>query len=107
MKTNFFIALFAAFLISVSGFAQSKYAKTHPRRAQVNNRLRNQNARTDNKVDKGKMSKAEATRIHRQDHTIHREEKRDAAVNHGHITKAEKTHINHQENKVSHEIKHH
>jgi len=85
--------------------AQSNFDKTHPRRAQVNSRLNNQNARVDNKVANGKMSKAEGAKIHAQDHAIRKEEKRDAAANGGHITKAEQKHINHQENHVSKEIK--
>jgi hypothetical protein len=110
MKTNHFLvaAVVIAFgLISASGFAQSKFDETHPRRAEVNARLNNQNARVDNKVADGKMSRGEAARIHRQDHAIRREERRDAAANGGHITKAEQTHINHQENHVSREIRNH
>ena len=86
---------------------KAQWDKDHPRRAEVNSRLNNQNARTDNKVADGKMSKAEAAKIHGEDHSIRKEEKRDAAANGGHITKAEKKHINHQENKVSHQIKTH
>jgi hypothetical protein len=111
--TNFLVAasVVALGFISTSVFAQnstpSTFDKTHPRRAQVNSRLNNQNARTDNKVDNGKMSKAEAAKIHKQDHSIRKEEKKDAAANGGHITKAEQKHINHQENHVSKEIKKH
>jgi hypothetical protein len=106
MKTNILTAV-AVLLLTGSAFAQAKFDKTHPRRAQVNSRLNNQNARVDNKVDDGKMSKAEGAKIHKQDHAIRKEERRDAAANGGHITKAEQTHINHQENKVSKEIKNH
>ncbi len=112
MKTNNFLttaAIVALGFISTSVFAQDKanLDKTHPRRAQVNSRLQNQNARTGNKVADGKMSKAEGAKIHAQDHAIRKEEKRDAAANGGHITKAEQKHINHQENHVSREIKNH
>ncbi|HTA26752.1 MAG TPA: hypothetical protein VK809_03120 [Bacteroidia bacterium] len=121
MKTNKFLtaaSIVALGFISTSVFAQSaapaaapapasNFDKTHPRRAQVNSRLQNQNARTDNKVADGKMSKAEGAKIHAQDHAIRKEEKRDAAANGGHITKAEQKHINHQENHVSREIKNH
>jgi hypothetical protein len=114
MKTNKFLTaatIVALGFISTSVLAQSaapaNFDKTHPRRAQVNSRLNNQNARTDNKVADGKMSKGEAAKIHSQDHSIRKEEKRDAAANGGHITKAEQKHINHQENHVSKEIKNH
>ena len=110
MKTNHFltaVTIVALSLLSTAGFSQAKFDKTHPRRAEVNKRLDNQNARVDNKVDEGKMSKGEAAKIHKQDHAIRKEERRDAAENGGHITKAEQKHINHQENKVSKEIKNH
>jgi len=110
MKTNNFLAalsIVALGLTSASVFAQNNFDQTHPRRAEVNSRLQNQNARVDNKVANGKMSKGEAAKIHAQDHAIHNEEKRDAAANHGHITKAEQQHINKQENHVSQEIKNH
>jgi len=87
--------------------AKGNWDKNHPRRAQVNSRLNNQNARVDNKVDDGKMSKGEANKIHKEDHAIRKEERRDAAANGGHITKAEQKHINKQENHVSKQIKNH
>ena len=111
MKTNIFLsaaALLVASVMAIPTNAQDKKAdfdKTHPRRAEVNKRLDNQNARVDNKVDEGKMSKGEAKKIHKEDHAIRKEERRDAAENGGHITKAEQKHINHQENKVSKQIK--
>ena len=110
MKTNKFLAAFAiaAFgLMSTSVFAQDNWDANHPRRAEVNSRLNNQNARVDNKVADGKMSRREADRIHHQDHAIRKEERRDARANGGHITKAEQAHINHQENHVSREIRRH
>ena len=110
MKTNKFLSaafIVALGLISASGFAQSNFDATHPRRAEVNSRLNNQNARVDNKVADGKMSPAEGAKIHAQDHAIRKEERRDAAANGGHLTKAEQVHINHQENHVSREIKNH
>ncbi len=111
MKTTILtaVAAFAALVLATSASAQdqSKFDKTHPRRAEVNSRLNNQNARIDNKVDDGKMSKAEAAKLHKEDHAIRKEEKRDAAANGGHLTKAEQKHINHQENHVSKQIKNH
>src|SRR5579883_2595129 len=110
MKTNHFLTALAALVLSASAFAQTNtntapaassdkanWDKKHPRRAQVNSRLNNQNARVDNKVDNGTMSKGEANKIHKEDHAIRKEERADAAANGGHITKAEQKHINHQE----------
>jgi hypothetical protein len=107
MSTSIFAQTAPAATPATPAATPNNFDKTHPRRAQVNSRLKNQNARVDNKVDNGKMSKAEAAKIHGQDKAIHKEEKADAAANGGHITKAEQKHINKQENHVSKEIKNH
>ncbi len=122
MKTNKLVlaaSVVAFSLASVSVFAQAPAqaqaapaapaanANNHPRKAEVNKRLQNQNARINNKVADHQMSKSEAAKLHSQDKAIHNEEKKDAADNHGHITKAEQKQINRQENHVSKEIKKH
>ena len=76
----------------------------HPRRKQVNKRLKNQNKRIDAKVKDGQMSKAEAHDLHKQDHQIRHEEKDMAKNDGGHISKGEQKDLNQQENQVSHEI---
>jgi hypothetical protein len=110
MKTTLLsIMILISFLaISKSSAAQDgKWAQDHPRRAQVNSRLHNQNARVDNKVKDGQMSKAEASKIHHEDHQIRSEERSMASQNHGHITAQEQKTLNQQENHVSHQIKNH
>ena len=77
----------------------------HPRRAQVNRRLERQNDRIHDKVADGEMSKAEAAKLHHEDHQIRKEERIMASQNHGHITKQEQKTLNQQENKVSNQIK--
>ena len=83
------------------------WSQTHPRRAEVNQRLNNQNRRIDNKVKDGKMSRAEAGRLHHQDHQIRHEERAMASQNHGHITKQEQKTLNQQENGTSRRIRNH
>jgi len=85
----------------------SQFDQNHPRRAQVNGRLNNQNARIDNKVANGKMSPGEANKLHKEDHQIRKEEKTMAKQNGGHITKQEQKTLNQQENKESRQIKNH
>lgn len=87
--------------------AQSKWEKNHPRRDQVNDRLAKQNTRIKDKVDDGKMSKAEAAKLHKHDHQMRQEERDMAAQNHGHITKQEEKTLNQQENRNSRAIKSH
>ena len=108
MKKRFITVLILTVGIGFASYAQDgTWAKNHPRRHEVNSRLANQNARVDNKVADGKMSKAEAAKIHKEDHQIRQEERDMAAQNHGHITKQEQKVLNHQENKVSRQIKNH
>lgn len=109
MKTKIFFSMaFIAFLgLSNPTMAQSKWEKRHPRRDQVNDRIQKQNARIKDKVEDGKMSKAEAAKLHRHDHEMRMEERDMAAQNHGHITKQEEKTLNQQENKNSKEIKNH
>jgi hypothetical protein len=104
-------AIVAAALLatSLSAMAQTppaaaQFDATHPRRAEVNARLANQNARIDQEKASGQISGAQAKQLHAQDHAIRTEERADAAVNGGHITKGEQRTINHQENQQSRDI---
>ena len=81
--------------------------QAHPRRQQVNARLKNQNERIDKKVDEGKMSKAEGNKLKKNDHEIRQEERDMAKQNGGHITKQEQKTLNQQENRNSRKIKKH
>lgn len=107
MKTKlaFFTVMIACFAISSMSFAQpGHFAKTHPRRAQVNHRLANQNNRIHNEVKEGDMSKTQAATLHKDDRQIRGEERRMAAKDGGHITKKEQAKLNRQENGVSKQI---
>ena len=81
-----------------------KFAKHHPRREQVNDRLANQNKRIKDEVAEGDMSKGKAASLHKKDRQILREERLMASQNGGHITKKEQTTLNQQENAVSKQI---
>jgi hypothetical protein len=83
----------------------SSFDATHPRRAEVNQRLANQNQRIDNKVAEGKMTPAQGAAVRGQDHQIRQEERSMASQNGGHITKTEQKALNQQENHTSNEIK--
>jgi len=85
-------------------YAESNWAKDHPRRTQVNKRLKNQNNRINAKVKNGDMTKAEAKKLHHEDRNIRQEERLMAKQNGGHITKQEQRTLNQQENQVSREI---
>ncbi len=83
---------------------EAKFDKEHPRRAEVNQRLENQDKRINKKVKEGEISKGQAAKMHQEDRHIRKEERAMAAKDGGHITKKEQERLNHQENKVSEQI---
>jgi hypothetical protein len=83
---------------------ETQWQKDHPRRTEVNKRLGNQNQRIKNEVKDGQINKAQAAKLHSEDHAIRQEERTMASTNGGHITKAEQKSLNQQENQVSQQI---
>jgi hypothetical protein len=83
---------------------ETQWQKNHPRRAEVNKRLANQNQRINKGVKNGTLTKQQAQQLHQNDRQIRQEERDMAAQNGGHITKQEQTVLNQQENKNSKEI---
>jgi len=94
----------AAFAQAPAAAADGQWAKSHPRRAEVNARLANQNRRINKEVHEGELTRGQAAKLHQQDHQIRKEERAMASTNGGHITKAEQRALNQQENQVSREI---
>ena len=94
----------AAFAQTPAAAADGQWAKSHPRRAEVNARLANQNRRINKEVREGEITRGQAAKLHHQDHQIRMEERAMASTNGGHITKAEQRALNQQENQVSREI---
>ena len=84
--------------------SHKEWNKEHPRRAEVNGRLENQDRRINQEVKEGEMSKAEAAKLHKEDHQIRKEERQMASQHDGHITKEEQAKLNRQENQVSKQI---
>ncbi|HEX8978162.1 MAG TPA: hypothetical protein VF811_00520 [Parasulfuritortus sp.] len=100
-------ALFVAASLLTAGTvlaADGSFDKTHPRREQVNDRLKKQDARIHKEVKAGEMGRAKAAKLHRADRSIRQEERDMARQNGGHITKQEQRTLNQQENKVSRRI---
>jgi len=77
---------------------------THPRRAEVNDRLANQNRRIDSERRDGDITGAQAHQLHRDDRQVAQEERDMASQDGGHITRAEQTALNQQENGISRQI---
>jgi hypothetical protein len=97
-------ATFALSGLASNAMADTKWQKDHPRREQVNNRLKNQNQRIHQEVKEGELSKGQAAKLHREDRSIRKEERTMASTNGGHITKTEQKALNQQENQVSKQI---
>jgi hypothetical protein len=100
------LAAIAALAMSFTGTAsaQTSWNATHPRRAEVNHRLENQDRRVHQEVREGEMSHAEAAKLHRVDHEIRQEERDMASQNGSHISRREDYALNQQENRVSRQI---
>jgi hypothetical protein len=90
--------------LAAPALADTQWQKDHPRREQVNNRLKNQNKRIKQERKEGEITKAQARQLHSEDHAIRQEERTMASTNGGHITKTEQKALNQQENQVSQQI---
>ena len=107
MKTKHMIvpAMIAILAISSSAFAQdNRWERNHPRRDEVNDRLRNQDYRIGREYRQGELSGREAAGLHRDDYRISREENHMAYRDGGHLTGRDYRVLNHQENRVSRRI---
>jgi hypothetical protein len=107
IRTAATAALATIALIGVASNAladETQWQKDHPRRTEVNKRLANQNQRIKQERKEGEITKAQAHKLHAEDHAIRQEERTMASTNGGHITKAEQKSLNQQENQVSKQI---
>ena len=110
LKSVRFVLSLAAASCLLAGFAsgamadETQWQKEHPRRTEVNDRLKNQDRRINKEVRAGEITKAQAQKLHAKDHAIRQEERTMASTNGGHITKAEQKALNQQENQVSKRI---
>jgi hypothetical protein len=92
-------------VVSTTGLASAEtWNQAHPRRAEVNARLDNQNRRINEERREGEITRGEARKLHAEDRTMRREERFMAGQNGSHITRAEQRALNQQENKVSRQI---
>ena len=105
-STAIAIALAACFAVGAAGsaMAETQWDKDHPRRDQVNDRLKNQHKRIRKEVKEGELTKAQAAKLHKDDRQIRQEERDMASQSGGHITKQEQRTLNQQENGASKQI---
>ena len=96
--------LLNAGMLAGGAFGGERWKLNHPRRAEVNQRLHNQNQRINEGLKSGKLTPAQAQALHQEDHHIRTAERADAAQYGSHITKAEQWQLNRQENAASKQI---
>jgi hypothetical protein len=75
-----------------------KFAKQHPRRNQVNKRVKNQRRRINQGVKDGQLTKGQAKQLRANDNAIKAQEHADVKANGGHLTGAEQHQLNQEEN---------
>ena len=106
IKTMILAASSVALLaVSASGAsADTRWQRHHPRREEVNNRLRRQDVRINRERREGELTAGQARALHQDDRQIRHEERLMATQDNGHITKTDQKALNQQENQVSHDI---
>lgn len=75
-----------------------QFAKKHPRRNQVNKRVKNQRARINKDVASGKLTPQQAQQLRANDRAIKQQEHADVKANGGYLTKGQQKQINQEEN---------
>jgi hypothetical protein len=104
MKITLAAAALVTTCLASPALGGDSWQDNHPRRAEVNQRLANQNARIKDGVKDGQLTHAQASQLHAEDHAIRTEERGMAAEHGGHLTKGEQRQLNRQENRVSRQI---
>ena len=91
-------------LCGVASASAGPWQNNHPRRVEVNHRLGNQFGQINRDYREGKITGAQAARLHMEDRSIHGQERFASRFHDGHITRAEKRSLNQEENGVSKQI---
>ena len=84
--------------------AMANWRSSHPRRAEVNARLRNLDRRIAGERKEGDLTQGQAHTLRRDDRSIRQEERDMARLDNGHITKADQRVLNQQENELRSDI---
>jgi len=105
-KLTILTAVLSAVLASTASgaFAETLWEKNHPRRDEINDRIRLQDARIDLKVATGQMTPEKARYLHREDYRILLQEREMAANDGGHITLVDQFALNQELDVVSKQI---
>ncbi len=80
------------------GARGSRFARQHPRRNEINERIARQRSRINQGVASGKLTQTQATQLRADDNAIKQQEQADVKANGGYLTKTEKRQLNQEEN---------
>lgn len=99
-------SILAAFglALALGGAASAAPLDHHPRRAEVVDRIHNQNVRINHERREGELTGRQAHRMHMKEHAMLHREQRDAHMHGGHIAKGEQHALNHRLNHMSKRI---
>ncbi len=75
-----------------------RFAEKHPRRNEVNKRVRNQRARINQGVKNGSLTPQQAQQLRANDRAIKQQEHAEVKANGGYLTKAQQRQLNQEEN---------
>lgn len=106
----FVLTVFVAGIVEVSADANEGIKKHHPRRAEVNKRVRNQERRINQGEKSGKLSHEQAEQLRADEKGIKAKEQAELQANGGHLTKPQQKELNQElnaESKKIHDEKHH
>ena len=79
------------------GPQRSQFAKHHPRRGEVNDRVAEQRSRIQRGLKSGQLTPAQAKQLEANDRSIKQQEHADVRANGGYLTKAEQKQFNQEE----------
>jgi hypothetical protein len=106
-KTVRNIAFLSAVMFSIGTYAKEvKELKDHPRREEVNRRVRNEERRIAKGLKDGTITPDEAKKLRSELAGVKGEEKAEVKANGGYLTKTEQKQLNQQLNEDSRQIKH-
>jgi hypothetical protein len=94
----------ALVLCGAASASAGTWQNNHPRRVEVNHRLGNQFHRINRDYRDGKITGAQAARLHTEDRAIRGQERFASRFDGGHITRSEQRSLNQEENGVSRQI---
>jgi hypothetical protein len=99
------LVLLAAMTASMAFAKDKDFKKDHPRRAEVNERIRDEKARIEKDLKDGKITQAQADKMMGELKGVKAEEKAEVKANGGYLTKTEQKQLNQELNQDGRQIR--